>query len=147
MPQVANLALAPSFLELVVTQVLATRDLRLGIIPAYNYVDPNAYIANPSSMFAAEYGVAQNWTRPTIQIPGLGAYDTDRWKLPEVMQWTVTLPENLDVRNFFVVLGGSPSTGDSSGTLIGLATLPQTVTITSGVPTAIKAPWALLGVV
>lgn len=148
MPQTVNLSLAPGFLQYVVTQVFQSKDLRLGLIPLAAAVSPTLHLTNTAGVIGAEFN-GSGWTRPTIQIPGVGAYDTvgNDWDLPAAMEWSVTGPTGgIDVKQMFVIIAGLTTPRDATGTFVGLATLANVITIPAGVTTAIKAPWSLLGV-
>lgn len=148
MPQTVNISPAPEFLSYVVTQCFDTKNLRLGLIPNASAVSSTLHLTDRSSVIAAEFN-GTGWTRPSIVIPGLGAYDTvgNDWDLPAAMEWSVTGPTGgIDVKQMFVIIGGLTTARNTTGTLLGLATLTNVITIPAGVTTAIKAPWSLLGV-
>jgi hypothetical protein len=148
MPQIANLSPAPGFLQYVVTQVLSGKDLRLGLIATDAQVASTLHLTNTPGVIAAEFNGA-GWVRPTIQIPGLGAYNTidNNWALPTAMEWSVTGPPGgIDVKQMFVIIDGSTTARSVTGTFLGLTTLTGTITIPAGITTAIKAPWSVLGV-
>lgn len=141
----ANLVLDSGFLDYAVTNLLAGENLRLGVILSGSEVAPGS---SPATAIAAEYA-GFGWTRPSIVLASSGSYNavTGKWEIPATTEWAVVGPSGgFAIKQVFVIVGGSTTPLDTTGTFLGLATYSTAISVDSGATQPIRAPWRLYGV-
>lgn len=148
MSQTANFSAAPEFLSFVVSQCFNTRNLRLGVIPNASAVSSTLHLTDRAGVIAAEYN-SGGWTRPNLVIPSLGSYDTgnNEWDVSTTMEWSITGPSGgFDIKQLFVLIDGTSTPRNTTGTLLGLLTYPTAISVAAGAVLPIRAPWSVLSV-
>jgi hypothetical protein len=145
MGQTANISCAPEFYSFAVTQAFNGRNLRLGVITNAAAVSSTLHLTNRAAVIAAEFN-GGGWTRPNLVIPSLGSFDAtnNEWDISTTMEWTVTGPTGgFDIKQIFVMIDGSATPRDTSGTLLGLLTYPTAISLAQGASLPLRAPWSL----
>jgi hypothetical protein len=134
----ANFLIGPDFSNYVVGLALEGKDLRLGIILDGDDVSPTIHYTASNDAIAAEYA-AGGWLRPTISFSTSGAWDAPNleFDVPTV-SWDVIGPTGgFSIKQFFIIIDGSTTPGNTTGTFAGLSTFTTPIAVADGETTQI----------
>jgi hypothetical protein len=138
----APFLIGPAFSDYVVGLALEGKDLRLGIILDGDEVAPTIHYTAPNDAIAAEY-TAGGWVRPTVSFATAGAWDgpNSEFDVPTV-SWDVVGPTGgLSIKQFFVIIDGLTTPGDTGGTFAGLNTFPTAIAVPDG--ETVQIEWSI----
>lgn len=137
------LVIAPKFIERCLQSALLNEVLHLGFITNNRiYPAPETLLTVPT--FAAEEFTTGGWTRPSLTMSMLGAYNpgSQQWELPTSLEWEFTPPAGgFTILQAFVVIDGSSTSGSTTGDLVGFTTGNEAaITYPGGITASYKFP-------
>lgn len=142
---IATFGIAPEYYEYVANASIVGVNHRLGVIPDGSAVAANLYLTNRAGVIGAEFN-GLGWVRPNLLVPTAGAMDIPNleWDVSTILEWSLTGPAGgINVKQLFVIVGGTTTPRNTTGTLLGLLTYPSPVTIEAGQTRPVRIPWSL----
>jgi hypothetical protein len=148
MSQTADFYASPSFLQYVSQQCFVGKNLRLGVITNAAFISGPPPL-NEATVIAAEYN-SGGWTRPNLVVPSVGSFDSavPEWDIGSTTQeWVIVGPSGgFDIRQLFVMIDGTSTPRNTTGTFLGPLTYPTAISVAAGASLPIRAPWSIRGV-
>lgn len=140
-----SLKISPTLMQAIVQTMFVGKPIHLGIITVGNNIADNLVETTPEAFRAIEYN-SGSWLRPSLTMGTVGSFNAglDKWEFPSTSKWSLTGPPGgISIKQVVVILGGTTTPRNSTGTIVGVATYAVPLDIAANVVQTIEVPWSI----